>query len=158
MAGKGPQRKPTALALLSGSTRAKARAKTEPGVGFSIPPAPEWMRPEVAVWWPWVVSQVEHLRCVTDSDATQMVYLADAMCDWHAAQEDIVARGVSIMNDKGGYSNNPSVAIKQAALQRVKDALDRLGLNPSNRSRVIELATKLGEVVAMPEKKKSRYE
>jgi P27 family predicted phage terminase small subunit len=115
------------------------------------------MAEELQVYWDYAVSLVDHLRCVSDSDAVQLLVLAEALRDFVDAEEELRVNGGEVMDDKGKRSANPALARKQSAYARIKDSLDRFGLNPANRSRVTALAPKLGEIQKMPEVKKSRY-
>lgn len=153
----GPQRKPTDLGLLSGSTRAKARAKTEPGIGYAIPDPPARLSTRAAECWNEAVGLVEKLRCVTEADAMQLGILAQAIADWQDVCQLIAERGPYAMSEKGIEYPAPWTNRQATVYKTLQGCLDRFGLNPSNRSKVSELSAKLGEIVKAPEKK-SRYE
>ena len=154
----GPQRKPTELAVLSGSTRAKARAKTQPSIGYAIPDPPFYMAPELQLFWDYACELLSNLRCICKADAAQLYVLAEALYDYDRALHEIEDDGGPTCTnpEKGTQYPHPAVNRKCSAYSRIKDSLDRFGLNPSSRSKVTELAPKLGEIVKAPEKK-SRY-
>lgn len=154
---RGPQRKPTEIGLLSGSTRAKARARTAPDIGYSVPDPPDWLRASSLPYWHFAISQVGHLRCITESDCTQLAILADALCDYAECQQTIEREGAYLTSEKGGQYPHPATNRINSVYGRIKDCLDRFGLNPSNRSKVIALNPKLGEIEKLPTEKKSRY-
>ena len=81
---RGPARKPTEHLLLSGSDRGKARAKTQPKLGFCIPDPPPYLSEFALSYWPYVVSVVEPLRCTTEADAMQLGIMADALASMAA--------------------------------------------------------------------------
>jgi P27 family predicted phage terminase small subunit len=157
MAGNGPQRKPIEVGVLSGSTRSKARAAVAPKIGYHVPDPPHFLSQDGLTYWPYVVELVGHLRCITDSDAVQMAVLAEALHDWVACIAEISRTGNTIVTDKGVLVVNPACKVRDSAYVKIKDSLDRLGLNPSNRSKVTELPTKLGLVESIKPEKKSRY-
>lgn len=157
MGARGPQRKPTELLNLAGSWRGKEREKTEPGVGYAIPDPPPGLTEAGLAAWPYAISLVEHLRCVTESDAMQLGILAESWAEYVACNLAIVSEGGTLFDDKGKKYTNPAVKQRDACYVRLKDSIDRFGLNPSNRSRVQELTAKIGEIVVIDVPKKSRY-
>ena len=153
----GPQRKPTETALLSGSTRAKARAKTEPQPGFKIPDPPTHLSEAAREYWPVAVEAVQNLRCVTEADGIQLGILAQCLADWYDVVDKIATNGATAISEKGIEYASPHANRQQSVYTRLQNCLDRFGLNPSNRSKVTALPTKLGEIVTAQKEKKSRY-
>lgn len=154
---RGPQRTPTALALLTGNERAKSRAATEPTVGYAIPEPPFYMLPAVRPYWDHLIGQVGNLRCISESDATQLEIAAQALMNWAECNAEIAQTSATCISEKGGQYNHPAVNRQAMAYKQLQSCLDRLGLNPSNRSKVTALAPKLG-IIEKAEPKKSRYE
>ena len=154
---RGPARKPTEHLILSGSDRGKARAKTQPKLGFCIPDPPPYLSEFALSYWPYVVSVVEPLRCTTEADAMQLGIMADALASMADCDVSIADKGRLIPSRNGAHYTNPAVDQRNKAIATIQSCLDRLGLNPACRSKVVELAPKLGEVTALPTQKKSRY-
>lgn len=154
----GPQRKPTKQLELAGSWRAKERAKTEPSLGFLIPDAPPHLSELAIQYWPYVCEQVAHLRCTTAADALQLGLMAECLAEIAECDAEVQQMGATIVSEKGGYYSNPACGRRNTARKNLQACLDRLGMNPTNRSKVTELAPKLAEVVDIETKKKSRYE
>lgn len=154
----GPQRKPTAIGMLSGSTRAAARAKTEPGVSFAIPDPPVWLTGGARKCWPYVVELLEPLRCTGTPDAGQMAVFAQCLHDWIETADLIEKNGPTAISEKGAEYPSPHVNRQASIYSRLQNCFDRFGLNPSSRSKVTPLSVKLGTIEKMPAAKKSRYE
>jgi P27 family predicted phage terminase small subunit len=152
----GPQRKPSSHLELAGSWRAAERKKSEPQLGFAIPDAPPFLSDMALQYWPYICEVVGYLRCTTAADAVQLGIMADALAEIRACDELIEIEGASICSEKGGLYTNPACNRRAGALNRLQAGLDRCGMNPSNRSKVVELSPKLAEVVQV-EQKKSRY-
>jgi P27 family predicted phage terminase small subunit len=152
----GPQRKPTKQLELAGSWRAAERKKSEPQIGFAIPDPPPFLSRVGLKYWAYVCEVVGPLRCTTAADAVQLGIMADALAEIAACDVLIKKEGASICSEKGGLYTNPACNRRAGALTRLQAGLDRCGMNPANRSKVVELSPKLAEVVEI-EQKKSRY-
>jgi P27 family predicted phage terminase small subunit len=142
--------------MLSGSTRAMARAKSEPQVNFEIPEPPVWITAGARSHWQYVVDLVEPLRCTGLPDAGQMAVFAQCLYDWTETARLIEENGPTAISEKGAEYASPHVNRQASVYSRLQNCFDRFGLNPASRSKVSPLAVKLGEVVKM-ETKKSRY-
>lgn len=154
---RGPQRKPTEHLLAANSDRGKERAKTQPKIGFAIPDPPHYLSQMALSYWPYVVSVIEPLRCTTETDAIQMGIMADAL-GTIAECDALIAEHGRVMPTKTGFlAQNPAISQRQVAVKQLQSALDRCGLNPAARSKVVELAPKLGEIMPINTEKRSRF-
>lgn len=154
---RGPQRKPTEHLLAANSDRGKERAKTQPKIGFAIPDPPYYLSQTALSYWPYVVSIIEPLRCTTICDAIQMGIIADAFATMAECNALIEKHGRVMPTKTGFLAQNPAVSQRQVAEKQLQSALDRCGLNPAARSKVVELAPKLGEIMPINTEKRSRF-
>lgn len=148
----GPPRKPTQHHIDTGSWRGKDRAKTEPALVHRIPEPPHWYAGE-REFWDSAVESLKELRCVTLADREQLALLADALRDYSGACAEVQEHGAIGVSDKGGTYISAAASWKQMAYGRLKDCLDRFGMNPANRSKVVALSDPKGETVKLNAKK-----
>ena len=155
---RGPQRKPTAHLQLAGSWRGVERAKTEPNMGYALPDPPPNTSESALQYWPYLCDVIANLRCSTVVDGLQVAIMAEALAEIDQCDKLIDTYGELLEKKNGDYYNNPAIQRRASAFARLQSCLDRFGMNPSNRSKVAELAPKLAEVVDVAPKKTSRYE
>jgi P27 family predicted phage terminase small subunit len=152
-----PQRTPTQQLEGRGSWRAAERKKTEPEVVYAKPDPPSWLRDEALPFFEEAAEELSNLRCVSLSDRTQLALLADAMCDYHHACQQVEIYGATAESKNGGTYLTGAANLKQQCYGRLKDCLDRFGMNPSNRSKVTSLPKKDGQIKEIKPKGTGRY-
>lgn len=131
----GPPPKPTMLKILQGNPGKRDLNKHEahPEVADN-PPPPAHMLPLAKKKWEELAPQLSRLRLLTKVDLDLLESYCDAYAKKRSADEFLKKHGVSY--GKKVRRQYPQVAVSERCGALMMAIGDRLGLNPSARSRI----------------------
>ena len=139
MAKAGRRPKPTALKILEGTQ--KGRAKREPALPAGVPPMPKRLEvDQVAVEkWRELSDILTRMGVLTLGDGEALATL----CEVHSAEQSCLlqlrAGGAVMHTDLGGVKPNPAGSLYRSLVSQKAALLSEFGLTPSSRTK---LATK----------------
>jgi P27 family predicted phage terminase small subunit len=144
----GPQgrpRKPTALKLVTGNPGRRPLNQNEPQPEACIPNPPPHLDEEALAEWRRMSPELYRLGLLSEIDRAVFVSYCEAWSRYvfcqkkikSMAEADTTAGGGMVLRTKQGHHyHNPFVSIARAAMHDMVSLSDRLGLNPSARSRI----------------------
>ena len=131
----GPPPKPTMLKILQGNPGKRDLNKREPQPEcVENPPPPAHMLALAKEKWRELAPQLSRLRLLTKVDLDLLENYCDAYAKKRAADEFLKKHGVSY--GKKVRRQYPQVAVSERCGALMMAIGDRLGLNPSARSRI----------------------
>ena len=135
-AGRPP--KPMEAHIKEGTYRkdrhAGALVVTTPGTGIAHLGAPPHLTPLQKEVWGELARLLESV--VRESDAPMVELAAVAYARYRVAEHQLVADGMTYVDEKGNVRENPAVKIAQRYMKMYMDASARLGLSPADRARL----------------------
>jgi P27 family predicted phage terminase small subunit len=139
MAGNGPAPTPTAVLEARGSPRAASR-KAEPRLPTSAPPRPSWLTGEAAGAWDYLVPLLVGVGVLTQLDQHALATWCSTWARWRKCSALIEAEGetYTATSAKGDERivQRPEAGLSLALAAELRQAGDRLGLNPAARTRL----------------------
>lgn len=136
----GPPPKPTMLKILQGNPGRKPLNAREPMPDrISAPEPPEYLLPVAKERWRELAPQLCRLQLLTGLDTDLLELYCDAYAKKEAADDFLKEHGMTY--PKAGkkvryYRQYPQVNISERCVALMLACGDRLGLNPSARSRI----------------------
>lgn len=129
---------PTALKIIRGNP-----GKQKLPVGEPVPPPgdaemPTWLSARGRRFWRRLSPVLRSMGCLTSADGEGLAVLCETLNEFVQASKDVRKRG-AIVDGRA----NPSVAMANAAGQRVRLMMAEYGLTPSSRSRIKAGATEV---------------
>lgn len=137
MGKRGPKATPTDILTMRGSWRAKKRlAEGEPEPAKGRPACPEWMPAEGKREWRRIVKELEAMGILHKCDRSALVAYAEAWAHFVAAAKTLAEEGLLVTLPSGIKQQNPAVAIKNKASERLEKLAAQFGLTPASRANV----------------------
>lgn len=139
MGARGPAPQPTNLKILRGNPGKRAINKREPKPRPIVPKCPHWLDLGARREWRRVAPELERIGLLTLVDLAVMAAYCQSFSRWQAAEELIAKAGLLIKTGSDRYTaikTNPAVKIAQDERQLMMQFGARLGLSPSDRSRM----------------------
>lgn len=140
---RGPMPKPTVLRILQGNPGKKKLNSLEPmPAPISAPEPPEHLLPFAKEKWRELAAQLCRLRLLTGLDTDALELYCDAYAKKRDADQFLRERGMyfPILDESGKrikyLQPYPQVSIADRCAAMMLACGDRLGLNPSARSRI----------------------
>lgn len=134
MRGRKPL--PTSLKVLRGC-RPSRMNKNEPQPEAITPKMPEWLSPEAQQKWRELVAILSPAKILTVADGEGLAVLSMEWATMVKANAELEATGGLVVRSPGGQPiQNPNLAIRDKAAEKVHKLLVEYGLTPSSRSRV----------------------
>jgi len=133
--GAGRPRKPTALKVLEGTTRADRDNSAEPKFDVGSGTVPDWLDEYGRELWASVVPQMLTAGVLTVVD----VPLLAMACERYSLYRRAAARVKKAITQKSGANGKvvmPEVAVSKGAMQDVMAVLREFGAGASSRSRI----------------------
>jgi len=136
MAKAGRRPKPTALKILEGTQ--KGRAKREPALPAGVPPMPKRLEvDQVAVEkWRELADILTRMGVLTLGDGEALATL----CEVHSAEQSCLlqlrAGGAVMHTDLGGIKPNPAGPMYRSLVAMKASLLSEFGLTPSSRTKL----------------------
>lgn len=130
--------KPTALKVVSGTTRGKATEAARARLSGTTPPA--FLSDRAAQHWPELADLLADMAVLTDGDKTALGLLCETLCEWIEAGQTIAQHGATYeaVTEAGAVMHraHPAVAQRADAARRVQSLLSEFGLTPSARAKL----------------------
>lgn len=127
---------PTALKELAGNPGKRALNKQEPKPESGIPTCPEHLTGPARTEWKRITAELLKLQLISQVDRAALTAYCMAWGDVVKATGKLKKEGEVIVSDKGGMYQNPWVAIRNSALERLIKTSAEFGMTPSSRTRV----------------------
>lgn len=136
MSSRGPAPKPTALKQLEGTYRPDRTR----GEVFPEPPDdlthPDWLSQPARDKWSELAPILATHGLLTECDMDTLAVYCATFARWRDAEENLDREG-SITTAQSGYQQiSPHYTIAKNSLAELRALGDRLGLNPSARTRI----------------------
>ncbi|KPK71857.1 MAG: hypothetical protein AMJ84_05415 [Acidithiobacillales bacterium SM23_46] len=137
MAKRGPKPMPTKILKLRGSNRA-GRRKGGVNVPLNRPRIPRWLTGEARREWQRTAPLLARLGLLTQIDRTMLAIYCQAFADWRQADrflQDMIAggSGVVVVTKKGNVVQNPALAVRNQAVERLRKIAAEFGMSPASR-------------------------
>jgi len=136
VAGRKP--KPTELKRFEGNPGGRPLNENEPKPRPIRPDCPEWLTDDAKLVWAKVVPMMERTGVLTEVDGDVLAQYCTAFSNWK--QLEIAMREMPLVMTVGkdGYTQQaPLVSACMKASMLVSRLGERLGLDPSSRSRIM---------------------
>lgn len=134
----GRKPKPTKQKLLAGNPGKRTLNTNEPKFSdiTNIDP-PEWLTERAAHMWQRIIPELlrEKVLCLTDLHNIECFCVAYGK--WRLAEESVEEFGIIMQNAQGSPIKNPALAAANEAMMQMIKFGSSLGLNPSDRARLI---------------------
>lgn len=134
----GRKPKPTELRRLEGNPSGRPFNELEPKPRPLRPVCPDWMTEDAKSKWDELIPKLERTGVLTEIDGDALAQYCTAFANWKQ-YEQLAARLPPVMKvGKSGYMQQaPMVAATMKASTLVARLAERLGLDPSSRSRIV---------------------
>lgn len=133
--------KPTALKVVSGTTRGKAAEAAKPRFNGAKPPA--FLSDRAAQHWPELADLLADMGVLADGDLIALGLLCETLSEWIEARDTVARDGATYeaVTEAGAVMHraHPAVAQRADAARRVQSLLSEFGLTPSSRAKVAGL-------------------
>lgn len=127
----------TEVKKLKGTLRPCRENPDEPKLNPSIPDMPEGLTLSAKAYWPLIIAHLKEMATLTNPDQYAVASLCQALGDLRDARKALYHRkGLTYTTDKGVILPWPELALIAAADGRVYKWISKLGLTPSDRSKV----------------------
>lgn len=136
MGTRGPAPKPTSVKRTQGTYRPdRARCEISPAIPFDLSPPVHLSKPAGEKWDELAPALASHgLLTVCDLD-TLALYCA-TWVRWLEAEQSLQREGMTTTAQSGYQQVSPYYTIASKSLAELRALADRLGLNPSARTRI----------------------
>jgi P27 family predicted phage terminase small subunit len=132
----GRKAKPTALKRLEGNPGKRALNSKEPKPTMEIPECPDHLKGAALAEWKRITVELQKLGILTKIDRAALVAYCTAWGDYVYACTVLNVEDDVIQSLKGGRYQNPWVAIKNGAMDRMVRIAAEFGMTPASRTRV----------------------
>ncbi len=149
MGRRGPKPKPTALKKLQGNPGKRKLNESEPQF-TGIPTPPDFLGPEALAEWNRLGPELAHLGLLKNADRAAFAAYCEAYGDFQKYTREIKDTGETFTTDKGYVGIHPFVALRNKALEKLRQYAAEFGLTPAARSKVT-----VPETDENPEEKKA---
>lgn len=130
--------KPTALKVVSGTTRGKTTEATQARLSGTTPPA--FVSDRARQHWPELAGLLASMGVLADGDLIALGLLCETLCEWIEARDTVARDGATYeaKTEAGAvmFRAHPAVAQRADAARRVQSLLSEFGLTPSARAKV----------------------
>lgn len=134
----GRKPKPLNQKLLAGNPGKRPLNKNEPKFSeiTDIDP-PEWLTERAAQMWQRIIPELlrEKVLCLTDMHNVECFCMA--YDKWRLSEESVQKFGIIMQNAQGSPIKNPALAAANEAMMQMIKFGSSLGLNPSDRARLV---------------------
>ena len=154
MGQRGPIKQRTDLRELRGNPSKEPPPKKAPAPG-GRPRRPSWLDPIARKKWGEVVREMKEAGTLSRAAGDLIVAYCVACSDFQQAAEAVIREGgPTFTDDKGNVRQRPEVAIKQKALDHIKQYARELLISPAARQsigviRKAQKKTKLEELMGI---------
>lgn len=130
-------RKPSALKLVQGTSRAGREngAEPEPMLLNNLEP-PAHLQPRSAAVWCEIAPMLRRIQVLTEADVIALELLCDAVADYRYARQVAGERFVTT-SEKGNEMLSQWFVAKLSSAKRAEAMMTRFGMDPVSRSRVM---------------------
>lgn len=132
---RGPPPTPSPILTARGSWRAGSRVD-EPALAVKAPGCPNWLSKEGKAEWRRQVKQLTALGVIGEIDRPLLAAFCEAWSEFVVAVDTLEEVGLTITTEKGYVLPHPLVAIKNAAVERMKALGQQFGFSPAARTRL----------------------
>ena len=137
MGARGPAPKPTALKKLRGTYRPD---RAQDGEVFPDPPpdlsSPPWLSERAREKWNQMAPMLVDQGLLTACDLDTLALYCSTWDRWRGAAENLDREGSTTTAQSGYQQISPHYTIAKNSLAELRALADRLGLNPSARTRI----------------------
>lgn len=138
-AGRKP--KPTELKVLQGNPgKRPVRRMRKAAAVKRTPSPPDYLTDVGKKEWRRVGKLLSALQVLTDSDLTALAAYCDAYSRWLDARKLIEEQGLTTETGAGNLKAHPATAVVHQAMTEMRQFMVELGLTPSSRTRVNQVA------------------
>jgi P27 family predicted phage terminase small subunit len=136
--GGGRKPKPTALKKAQGNLGRRKLNNAEPrfDVLTDVDP-PAWLDDDAKDAWRWYCPQLVRSGVITKADLHNLAVFCASYSRWRTAEQHVAAHGIVIVEASGSMKKNPACTVANEAIRQMIATGALLGLDPSNRSRLI---------------------
>lgn len=150
----GPPPKPTHLKLITGNPGRRPLNKKEPRPAAGVPTVPAHLSAEAKAEWRRISATLGKLGLLTGVDRSALAAYCQAYADWIEAEDHVrdegkvtltpvvtetreFKNGTKVTKESGGYPiQNPWLAIRNRALDTMRQFLTEFGMTPASRSKI----------------------
>ncbi len=133
-AGRKP--KPTALRLITGNPGHRPINRNEPKPKPVLLPCPEFVQGEARKAWDKVAKKLHKVGLLTEIDDMALAILCQSWAEYLDAAAQLQETGMLVKSPNGYLMMNPSLAILNQAVKKVRALLAEFGMTPGSRSRI----------------------
>ncbi len=138
MGQRGPQRTPTQILRLTGSTAIRKPGRDgsrEPQPEIGVPDPPSWLSDYAREEWDLIVDALVHTGVIATHEATILAVYCEAIGEYRKIGDAIARDGLTVGN-AGSQRPHPLTASRRRAAEDALKFARELGLTPAARSRV----------------------
>ena len=136
MGQRGPAPKPTQLKVLQGTYRPdRARGEVFPEPPDDLTP-PDWLSEPARDKWSELAPILATHGLLTKCDLDTLALYCATWVRWREAEENLDREGSTTTAQSGYQQISPHYTIAKNSLAGLRALADRLGLNPSARTRI----------------------
>jgi len=134
MSRHGPKPTPKAILKLRGSWRAGTRADDK--TPCERPARPQWLTGDAHKEWKRIIPILEKIGMLAEIDRGILASYCYYYGEWKEACQKLMKKGCDkvITSPKGYEYPNPWIAIRNTAWDKMKKALDAMGMSPAART------------------------
>jgi len=105
-----------------------------------MPACPKWLSVEAKAEWRRVAKRLHDAGVLTYVDRAVLAMYCQAWARWATAEQMVIELGQTSKNDKGVEYMSPWLTASAMALKQTETLAAKLGMTPSDRSRISSFA------------------
>jgi P27 family predicted phage terminase small subunit len=133
---RGRKPKPTEQKKLEGNPGKRAINTKEPKPKVVIPDCPKHLTGEARAEWRRITRQLLKLGIISEIDSASLSSYCTAWATYVKACNKLKRQQEVMISDLGGMYQNPWVAIRNKAMEQIRQFSSEFGMTPSSRSRI----------------------